>query len=172
MIKRIFRYIKRHIALFLVNKVLSGTNPKYFSIKRKLLNSIGYNIGSYTKVVGPVICTGRLTIGKNCWIGTGLTIHGNGDVIIGNNVDIGPEVTFITGSHLIGKSEHRAGLGLKFAIEVGNGCWIGSKSILTNTITIGNGTVIAAGAVVCKDVSPNVLIGGVPAKTIKLLDDE
>lgn len=172
MILRIYRNLKRRSTLYFVNRVFSGTNPHYFDIKRRLLNSIGFSIGSGTKIVGPIICTGSLTVGSNCWIGTKFTVHGNGKVIIGNNVDLGPEVTALTGSHLIGASEHRAGHGFNCTIEINDGCWIGAKSVLLNSICINKGAVIAAGAVVCKDISENVLAGGVPAKTIKMLGDD
>lgn len=102
--------IKRKIVLFLVNKIFVGT--RYFEIKRILLNSIDYKIGNNTKIVGPIECTGNLIIGKNCWIGKNLKVNGNGTVIIGNNCDIAPEVTFQTGSHKIGNANRRAGEGV------------------------------------------------------------
>ena len=56
--------------LYLVNKIYVGV--KAFEKKRKLLNAIGYEIGEGTKIVGPIECTGKLKIGKNCWIGKNL----------------------------------------------------------------------------------------------------
>lgn len=89
--------IKRRRVIFLVNRIYVG--PGHFEKKRKLLNSIGFEIGENTKVVGPIECTGTLKTGKNCWIGKNLKINGNGTVIIGDNCDIAPEVTFMTGGH-------------------------------------------------------------------------
>jgi len=96
------RGVKRRIVFFLVNKVYVGTSTRFFETKRRLLNSIGYSIGSGTRVVGPIECYGKLTIGKNCWIGKNLKVNGNGSVFIGDNCDIAPEVTFQTGNHEIG----------------------------------------------------------------------
>ena len=172
MISKVYRSLKRRCVIWLVNKVFAGTSPHLFEAKRVLLNSIGYSIGKGTKIVGPIYCTGQLSIGENCWIGTKFTIHGNGKVIIGNNLDFGPEVTILTGTHKIEGSQHRAGQGMNCTIEIEDGSWIGAKSILLNAITIGKGSVIAAGAVVCKSVSPNTLVGGVPAKEIRRLGDE
>ena len=172
MMKRIYLYLLRHIVLFLVNKVFVGTNPKYFPIKRILLNRIGYSIGKGTKIVGPITCTGTLVVGENCWLGTRFTLHGNGKVIAGNNIDFGPEVTFLTGTHAIGGGKRRAGDGKHCVIEICDGCWIGGKSIFLNSIQVGNSSVIAAGAVVCKDISANTLAGGVPARIIKSLPDK
>ena len=102
------RSLKRRTALFLVNHVLTGTRPCFFETKRRWLNSIGYSIGEGTKVVGPMECYAKLKVGRNCWLGKNLKINGNGTVEIGDNCDIGPEVTFQTGGHQIGTSERRA----------------------------------------------------------------
>lgn len=155
--------------MFLVNNVFHGTRPQFFSIKRNLLNSIGYQIGEGSKIVGPIRCTGTLKVGNNCWIGERLTIHGNGHVIIGDSCDLGPEVTFLTGSHQIGSPERRAGEGYNATIRISSGCWIGGKSVFTNNIEIGRSVVIAAGAIVCKPLTNDVLAGGVPAKVIRNL---
>lgn len=159
-------------ALFMVNKVLAGTNPRFFEAKRKLLNAAGYSIGKGTKVVGPIECYGQLTIGRDCWIGKNLKINGNGVVQIGDCCDIAPEVTFQTGGHEIGSAERRAGKGKKFTQLVGNGVWIGGRVTILGNTTIGESSVIAGCACVTKDIEANVLAGGVPAKIIRGLEDE
>ena len=169
MIKKIIRHVWRDIALFLVNRVLAGTNNRFFDAKRNLLRSIGYHIGSNTKIVGPIFCTGSLTIGRDCWIGTNLTVRDNGTVILGDRIDVGPDVTFVTGTPKIGTSERRAGEGYNCVQSIGDGCWIGAKSIFVNNISIGASCVVAASACVCKT-PPHLLIGGVPAKIIKSLE--
>lgn len=152
------RGIKRRITFFLVNHVLYGTG--YFDVKRKLLNGIGIRIGSGTKVVGPIECTGNLIIGENCWIGKNFKVNGNGTVTIGKNCDIAPEVTFQTGGHLIGDKDRRAGKGCIFNQTVGNGTWIGGRATILNHTNIGNGCVIAGCACVVRDVPDNSLWGG------------
>lgn len=161
--------LRYKVNTFLVNKVYAGTKPRYFEKKRRLLNKIGYEIGEGTKIVGPVYCTGKLKIGKNCWIGKNLTVDGDGCVTIGDNCDIAPEVSFQTGGHLIGDSSRRAGEGIINDITVGNGCWIGARATVVNNIKIGNSCVVASCACVTKDIEDNLLVGGVPAKVIKEL---
>ena len=134
-----------------------------------MLKQAGVLTGSGTTVVGPLECTGTLTIGDNAWIGKNFKVNGNGKVIIGSNVDIGPEVTFQTGTHYIGNCTRRAGEGCNNTQSVGNGTWIGCRVTIVNNISIGEGSVIAAGAVVVSDVENNELCGGVPAKVIKNL---
>jgi maltose O-acetyltransferase len=163
--------LKRRWVFFVINKFYSKTN-KFFKRKRNLLRSLGFEIGEGTKIVGPIYCTGTLTIGKNCWIGKNLRINGNGTVCIGDNCDLGPEITFQTGGHEIGPPERRAGKGLTFHQTVGNGTWIGGRSTILNNTHIGNGCSIAGCACVTKDVPDNTLVGGVPARIIKKLDNE
>lgn len=169
MISRIFSHFRRKAAYYLVNHTFAGTNPHYFSFKRKLLNAAGCKIGEGTKVVGPIFNTGRLDIGCNCWIGANFVVHGNGAVTLGDNIDVGPDVTFLTGTHQIGSSKRRAGEGYNCDITIGTGCWLGGKSTFVNSIQIGEGSVVAAGALVCKTITSNSLVGGVPAKVIKEL---
>ncbi len=57
-------------------------------------------------------------------------------------------------------------------IHIGDRVWIGSSAVITKGVTIGNGSVVAAGAVVTKDVPENVIVGGVPAKIIKKIEVE
>lgn len=161
--------IKRRYVLFLVNHIYVGTRK--FEKKRKLLNSIGWEIGENTKIVGPVECYGTLKIGKNCWIGKNLIVNGNGTVSIGDNCDIAPEVTFQTGGHLIGSGDRRAGQGMIFSQSVGNGTWIGGRSTIFNNTRIGNACVIAGCSCVVKDVEDNTLVGGVPARLIRRLEE-
>lgn len=162
--------IKKRIYLFIVNKVYVGT--KNFEKKRKLLNSIGYEIGVNTKIVGPIECYGKLIIGENCWIGKNLKVNGNGTVTIGDNCDIAPEVTFQTGGHLIGSFERRAGEGRIYNQSVGNGTWIGGRTTILNETHIGNSCVVAGCACVIKNVADNTVVGGVPAKEIRSLNDD
>lgn len=166
------RGIWRHLALFLVNRVFVGTTVKYFAIKRWLLNSIGISVGEGTKVVGPIECTGTLVIGRDCWVGKNLKVNGNGFVTIGDRCDIAPEVTFQTGGHEIGDAQRRAGKGIIARQRVGNGVWIGGRSTIIGNVTISDSSVIAGCACVVKDVEPNTLVGGVPAKLIRRLEDE
>lgn len=162
--------VKRIFAHFWVNHLLVGS--RCFEAKRKLLNFAGYEIGENTNVVGPIFCTGKLRVGRNCWLGSQFSVFGNGTVEIGDNCDIAPEVSFFTGGHAIGTGTRRAGKGQHYQIRVGNGTWIGARTTITNSVSVGTGCVLAACACVVRDIPDNVLAGGVPAKTIRVLQDE
>lgn len=169
-LKRVILHIRRHHAFALINGRLAGkTKNSQLERKRKLLVKAGYSVGEGTKIVGPIFISSGLVIGKNCWIGRNFEAQGNGLVSIGDNCDIAPGVTLNTGGHLIGDSSRRAGEGIICTIEVGSGTWICANVTVVKNTKIGSGCVIAAGAVVTKDVPDNALSGGVPSKTIRSL---
>ncbi|KRK33132.1 sugar O-acetyltransferase [Loigolactobacillus bifermentans] len=98
-----------------------------------------------------------------------LTILDIAPVTIGDNVMIGPNVDIYTVNHPLTPQGRRDHLGKGSPVVIGNDVWIGGKVTITPGVTIGNNVVIAAGAVVTKDVPDNMLVGGVPAKVIKKL---
>lgn len=164
-----FRRRIRWIILRIINCLLTGN--RFWTLKRKMLNSIGIHVGTGTKVVGPIqmgICS-DLSIGEYCWIGKNCCIFGNATVSIGDNCDLAPDVSFATGTHHFGTHERRAGEGYCESIHVGNGCWIGLKSIILSGVTIGDGSIVGAGAVVTKSFENDVVIAGVPANIIRRL---
>ena len=162
----------KKVCFFLINHIFIGTKPTSCAAKRSLMKAVGNAVGSGTTIVGPITVLGTVTIGENCWINRGFVVHGNGHVDIGDNCDIAPEVAFLTGGHAIGDHSRRAGSGEVYRITVGSGCWIGARSTLLGNVTVGDGSVIAACACVNRDVPKDVVIGGVPAKIIRRLDNE
>lgn len=168
--------IKRMFLIWIINTFLCGTH--FFTIKRKLLIWSGIDCGKETKLVGPIYVgnIANVHFGDHVWIGTKLSIYGNGSVWIGNDIDIAPDVAFITGSHEISKDihrggVHRAGKGICYSIEVQDGCWIGTRVSLMGNITVGSGCVLAAACLVNKSLEPNAVYGGIPAKVLRKLED-
>lgn len=92
-----------------------------------------------------------------------------GDVIIGSDVAIGFGTTIITITHDYGISNRRAGNLSAKDVRIGDGCWIGANVTICPGVSVGDGTVVAAGAVLVGNLEPNCLYGGVPAKIIKRL---
>ena len=98
-----------------------------------------------------------------------LNAASGGKIVIGDNVLVGPNVVFRTSNHIIEDVNIPicSQGNLKGDIIVGNDVWIGSNCVILMGVKIGDGSVIAAGAVVNKDVTPLDIVGGVPAKKIK-----
>jgi lipopolysaccharide O-acetyltransferase len=109
-------------------------------------------------------------IGDNVNIGFFFSAHCTDDLIIGNDVLISSFVMLTTQNHGIDpestKSYQRQPLSSK-PIRICDGVWIGEKVSVMPGVTIGNGVIIGAGAVVTKSFPDNVVVGGVPAKIIK-----
>ena len=112
-----------------------------------------------------------LTIGDNSSIGAYSYIGCSGRITIGNNVMIGPNVSIIAENHIYtedSKNFKEQGVSNK-GITISDNVWIGTKATILDGVTIGQGSIIAAGAVVTQDVPSSVVVGGVPAKVIKKL---
>lgn len=163
-------HLRNHIRsfiLWIINHFMAG-NYLWF-LKSFLLKLTGVKIGKNVKIVGPLfidVCI-DLTIGDNTWVGKNLTILGNANVNIGENCDIAPYVCLETGTHEIGTSERRAGKGYCESISIEKGCWIGIRATILPGVSIGSGAIVAAGAVVNKNVESNIIAGGIPAKKLK-----
>lgn len=115
----------------------------------------------------------NVIFGKNVFVNRLCQFHvgdSNAIITIGDSVWVGMDVCFICSSHKIGGHKQRAGKSTYKSITVGDGAWIGARSTILPGITIGNGSIIAAGSVVTKSVPPNELWGGIPALRIKTID--
>ena len=150
---------------------------KWNKLKAFLFNRIpGCSIGKNSIIVGPLFLNGcTLNIGDNSHIGRNLSCEGNGKIFIGNNCDLGPNITMLTGSHIIGGSDRRAGEGQTLSINIEDGCWLGANSVFLGkkeTLKVGPSSVVGCASNVVGHVKQNVLVAGNPAKIIKTLDIE
>jgi acetyltransferase-like isoleucine patch superfamily enzyme len=113
-------------------------------------------------------CGKNISIGKNVFINSGCRFQDQGGITIGDGVLIGHNVVLATLNHDIdpGKRStiHPA------PIVIGKNVWIGANATVVPGVTIGDGSVIAAGAVVTRDVPENTIVGGVPASVIKKIE--
>ncbi len=80
-----------------------------------------------------------------------------------------PKVCIYTATHPLDPELRISGLEFGKPVTIGNNVWLGGSSVITPGVTIGDNVVVAAGAVVVKDVPNNVVVGGNPAKIIKYL---
>lgn len=162
---------------YLINVFLYFQPPtRLFAFRRFLLSLASLDIGKDVCFcgLGWIYGSGKVVIGQGTWIGLDarLYTHVNAPITIGVQCDIGPSLALVTGSHAIGTKTKRAGLGTSAPIKIGNGCWLGARVTVLGGVSIGDGAIVAAGAVVVKDVPPNTLVGGVPARVIRVLDSD
>jgi acetyltransferase-like isoleucine patch superfamily enzyme len=100
---------------------------------------------------------GNVKIGKYCQLGAYVAIHSN-------NHPVSNLSTYISSSLFNGELKQLKTIG---KVEMGNDVWVGHNALIIGNVKIGNGAIIAAGAVVTRDVEPYSIVGGVPAKTLK-----
>lgn len=123
--------------------------------------------GKCLKVNNRCVFTRNTQIGDYCNF-NGITISGNGPVIFGNYFHSGKDCLIISQNHNYegSKIPYDETFVLK-SVEIGDCVWFGHRVIVTGNVKIGEGAIIAAGAVVTKDVPPCAIVGGNPARIIK-----
>ncbi len=104
-----------------------------------------------------------ITIGRRSVINQQCCLDGRGGLTIGDNVDISPGVWILTDGHDMNDPQFREVLA---PVTIGNHVWIGSRALILPGVSIGDGAVVAAGAVVTGNVDPYTVMGGVPARPI------
>jgi acetyltransferase-like isoleucine patch superfamily enzyme len=114
----------------------------------------------------------HITIGKNCLIGEYSVIRGQGGVSIGDRVYTSPFTQIIAVNHVFDDPDRpfvEQGITAE-GIVIEDDVWIGAGATITDGVMIGKGAVIAAGAVVTKKVEAHTVVGGVPAKLLKIIE--
>ncbi len=145
-------YAKRNELL----KQLIGLKPKSCYIEPPFYCDYGYNI----------------EIGNKFYANTNLTILDSGKVTIGKNVFIGPNVGIYSVSHPIHHEPRNQYLEFARPISIGDNVWIGGSVVINPGVTIGANTVIGSGSVVTKSIPENVIAAGNPCKVIREITDE
>lgn len=130
---------------------------------RHMLTSCGENVNveRHARFGRGVTLGDRSGIGINASIGE--------QTHIGSDVMMGPDCVIYTRNHRFDRLDipmREQGYGPVEPVEIGDDCWIGGRVTILPGVHVGNGAVIAAGAVVTKDVPPYAVVGGVPAKII------
>lgn len=182
--KLIIRCRKTKIDFFLSKTIVGSERWHRLQQKISLLSSTNSDVairsyfyekslkkcdGELYILPGTIICYPyRVSLGYNCFINRGVYITARANIIIGDNVLIGPGVIINSGKHrykdpkeLIRNQGHTI-----LPITIGNDVWIGANAVIMPGVTIGDGCVIGAGAVVTKSMPAYSVAVGVPARII------
>lgn len=156
-----------------------GCKKKIIILARRIkwrINQCRYHLRFVNKkcMVAPGSSISRdLVAGAYSWIGPGSIIYPR--VQIGKLALLANNVTIVGGDH----NYRHAGVPMVFSGRdelkptiIGDDVWIGAQSIIMTGVSIGNGAIVAAGSVVTKDVKPYSIVGGVPARFIKMRFNE
>ena len=143
-------------------KLTLGDNVGIGAYSRLIISTSFNNLGSH------------ITIGNNVGLGEFAYLGGGGGLEIGDNCIIGQYLSCHPENHNYEdttKLIREQGVSRQ-GIKIGKNCWIGSKVTILDGVTIGNNCVIAAGSVVTKSMPSNTVIGGLPAKVLKMIPTE
>lgn len=135
-------------------KELFGKEYKNLTIMSPFHCDYGYNI----------------KFGENVFINYNCVILDTCEVSIGDNTMLAPNIGIYAATHPLDSKTRISYLEYGKPIKIGKNCWIGGSSVICPGVNIGDNSVVAAGAVVTKDVPPNSLVAGVPAKVIKKIN--
>ncbi len=138
--------------------------------RRELLAELfGKPVADNVQVFPPFYteCGLNITLGKGVFINCGCHLQDWGSITIGDHTLIGSQVVLVTINHDLDCTKR--GNNKPASITIGKQVWIGSHATILPRVTVGDGAIIAAGAVVTKDVPAHTIVAGVPAKIIKEL---
>ena len=133
---------------------------------------IGQKVDDSFILIPPFYTTGGadIRVGRNVFINQNCTFYDLGGLDIADDVMIGPNVSLITSGHPIEPSRRREIVMAK-PIVIGRNVWIAAGATIIGGVTVGENSVVAAGSVVTRDVPPNTLVGGSPARVIRAIGD-
>jgi len=175
-----FLFVGRRVKVRHGYKITAGKNLILEdNVSLNALSENGIILGNDVSIARDSIlfCTGVVAYrGKGITIGhrTGMSarayLAGQGGITIGTDVIMGPNVQIFSENHLFADltlTIKEQGVA-KQAVSIGNNCWIGAGSTILAGVTIGDGCVVAAGSVVNRSFPANSVIGGIPAKLLKI----
>lgn len=131
---------------------------------------VGYRVDDGFRLFPPVYTDfgKNIKIGKDVFVNSGCCFQDQGGVTLGDGCLVGHNVVFATLDH--DKRPGRRGDMTAAPIVVGKDVWIGAHATILKGVTIGDGAIVAAGAVVTRDVPPNTIAAGVPARVVKTIE--
>ena len=143
--------------------------PSQVKERRDFLAKIFGKIGEKCNILPPFKCDYgfHIEVGENFFANYNFIVLDGNYVRIGDNVWIAPNVGIYAAGHPLDVEERVAGYEYAFPVTIGDNVWIGGGVTIIGGVTIGKNAVVAAGSVVIRDVPPNTLVAGNPARVIR-----
>ncbi|MBR1860020.1 MAG: sugar O-acetyltransferase, partial [Selenomonadaceae bacterium] len=149
-------------------------SPKRASERQQLMKEMLGSVGSNCYMESPFHANwgGRnLFLGNNVYINFNLTVVDDVEIIVGDYVMFGPNVTIATANHPIDPALRQKGYQYAKKITIGNNVWIGANAVILPGVTIGENSIIGAGSIVTKDIPPNVVAVGNPCRVMRSIKE-
>jgi maltose O-acetyltransferase len=150
----------------------NATTARQAPLRRQLLEQLLGSVGEGTEIRPPfyVDYGTNITIGARCFANFGLVALDVAAITLGDDVQIGPNVQLLTPTHPIEPELRRDKWEAAEPIAIGDNVWLGGGVIVCPGVTIGENTVVGAGAVVTRDLPANVVAVGNPARVIRQIE--
>ena len=152
------------------NQTTDDEAEKRQEIMKKLFKKVGervYMEPNFTCEFGK-----NITLGNDLYINFGCTLLDCGQITIGNNTLLGPNVSMYSANHSLDAEERISGALIPEPITIGDRVWIGGGTTILSGVTIGDDSVIGAGSVVTKDIPAGVIAAGNPCKVIRKITEK
>lgn len=139
--------------------------------RRRILQELLGAVGEGTEIRSPFHCDygTHIRFGARTFANFGLVVLDVAPVTVGDDVQIGPRVQLLAATHPLDPEPRRAKWESGAPVTIGDNAWLGAGVIVCPGVTVGPDTVVAAGAVVTRDLPPAVLAAGVPARVVRPL---
>lgn len=149
------------------------TPPSQAEKRREILRSLIGKTGENFVIEAPFHCDYgfNISLGENFYANVNLVILDCTKVTIGDNVFIAPNVHICCAGHPLDAERRNQGLEYAYPVTIEDNVWIGAGAQVLPGVTIGQGSVVAAGAIVIRDVPPMSLVGGNPARVIRQITE-
>lgn len=169
-LRRLGFYLQRR--LYTCCSLLLVDNTVSMRLRARLLRFLGARVGTGVTVRSGLLVLERFdfTLGDGVFIGNQCTFDCSAPIHVGKNVFMASGVCLVTGTHAIGPHDLRAGTFEPRSVTIGDGCWIGTRVIILPGVRIGDGAVVGAGSVVTRDVAPDTVVAGNPARLLRSLE--
>jgi maltose O-acetyltransferase len=154
-----------------LSEQFNTSDPADPESRRAILRELLGSLGAGAEIRPPLRCDYgyQIHIGARTFINFGAVFLDVAAITLGEDVQVGPNVQFLTATHPVEAAARRAKLEFARPITIGDNVWLGGGAIILPGVTIGENTVVGAGAVVTKDLPANVVAVGNPARVVRSL---
>ena len=152
----------------------NGLRPSEMDKQKEIIKKLFGSTKENLCIVAPFWCDYgyNIHIGENFFANHNVVVLDCAKVTFGNNVFIAPNCVFSTAGHPLDVEQRNKGLEYAYPITVEDNVWIGASVTVLPNVTIGSGSVIAAGSVVNRDIPKGVIAAGNPCKVIRKITEE
>ena len=153
----------------------NNTRPSDGQRRQELLRQIFQDMGEDCYIEPPLHANWagqNVHFGKNVYANFNLTLVDDTHIYVGDGVMFGPNVTVCTGTHPVHPELRARQAQYNLPVHIGDNVWVGAGAVILPGVTIGEGSVIGAGAVVTRDIPANVVAAGVPCRVLRPITEQ